>query len=282
MPNCCTLHILPFQLSLSRFIFISLPMTRINHRSSLPLTEPWKKKKPSESLSFFLLYYSGEPHRKSKFEPIWDKTPFGKRSNFFKNKFSWVGAPFTKTTMTLVIIHIIIWKIGSNISCVTKDCSRPWLVLIILVSAFLFKHCHFICRVAGVGDCVKIFCCHYVSCLVVGFHWKLFQSTMAFVESSLKALQKHEKLNFANNYCMLGGPSFQRRSRGPPTSATLFHCTSLRILMHIFWQQILLIWRLLLLHHSSNIQNLHQALAIATSSLWFIFHILMAAHEEDG
>ena len=184
--------------------------------------------------------------------------------------------------MTLVIIHIIIWKIGSNISCVTKDCSRPWLVLIILVSVFLYKHCHFICRVAGVGDCVKIFCCHYVSCLVVGFHWKLFQSTMAFVESSLKALQKHEKLNFANNYCMLGGPSFQRRSRGPPTSATLFHCTSLWILMHIFWQQILLIWRLLLLHHSSNIQNLHQALAIATSSLWFIFHILMAAHEEDG
>ena len=93
-----------------------------------------------------------------------------------------------------------------------------------------------------------VFCCHYVSCLVVGFHWKLFQSTMAFVESSLKALQKHEKLNFANNYCMLGGPSFQRRSRGPPTSATLFHCTSLWILMHIFWQQILWIWRLLLLH----------------------------------
>ena len=79
-----------------------------------------------------------------------------------------------------------------------------------------------------------VFCCHYVSCLVVGFHWKLFQSTMAFVESSLKALQKHEKLNFANNYCTLGGPSFQRRSRGPPTSATLFHCTSLWILMHIF------------------------------------------------
>ena len=96
MPNCCTLHILPFQLSLSRFIFILLPTTRINHGSSLPLTEPWKKKKPSESLSFFLLYYSGEPHRKSKFEPIWDKTPFGKRSNFFKKQILLGRSPLHK------------------------------------------------------------------------------------------------------------------------------------------------------------------------------------------
>ena len=221
MPNCCTLHILPFQLSLSRFIFILFPqqgstMDQVCLWPNLGRRKSHQKVFPSSCFTI-----QGNHTGRANLSQFGTRPRLEKDLTFSKNKFSWVGAPFTKTTMTLVIIHIIIWKIGSNISCVTKDCSRPWLVLIILVSAFLFKHCHFICRVAGVGDCVKNFCCHYVSCLVVGFHWKLFQSWMTF------ALRKPFKRHLNHDKICWGYFLTFRRWNGRATSATL-NCNAMQ------------------------------------------------------
>ena len=180
MPNCCTLHILPFQLSLSRFIFILFPQQGSTTDQVCLWPNLGRRKSHQKVFPSSCFTIQGNHTGRANLSQFGTRPRLEKDLTFSKNKFSWVGAPFTKTTMTLVIIHIIIWKIGSNISCVTKDCSRPWLVLIILVSVFLFKHCHFICRVAGVGGCVKI-CSFLLSLCKLSSCWL-----------SLKALPKHD------------------------------------------------------------------------------------------
>ena len=54
-----------------------------------------------------------------------------------------------------------------------------------------------------------------IRCLIVGFHWKLFQNMITFVVSSPKAFQKARKLWQKLNrdkIAYVGGPFFQRRT----------------------------------------------------------------------
>ena len=90
------------------------------------------------------------------------------RSKTLKKIFTVIFIIKTMMALSKSFGNYIYMKLGSNMCCLTKDCSRPWLVLILLVK-LLFYTCKttFFCKTSIVVlfpsefICIILLCEHY-------------------------------------------------------------------------------------------------------------------------